>query len=31
LLGRKGMNSNKLLGIVIAIALILGWFKLLII
>jgi len=31
LLGRKGMNSNKLLGIVIAIALVLGWFKLLII
>jgi len=31
LLGRKGMNSNKLLGIVIAIALVLGWFKILIV
>lgn len=31
LLGKKGMNSNKLLAIVIAIALVLGWFKLLIV
>lgn len=31
LLGKKGMNSNKLLLIVIVIALVLGWFKLLIV